>query len=276
MVVSTALKIRLALAVLLLAGLPISSLAQEQRIEPDHPDLTNSAHLVPVGVLQCEVDGLFHRASSTAHDSATPFTVRYGITPWFEARVDGAGFLSTTDGADVERGLGNIQLGAKVRLIADKHGAGLLALEPELTIPTASADKRLGSGQVDAVVTMLTGVDFLERAHTDFNYGIGSLGGGAGEPRFAQQAASASTSVSVGNLSPYVEVYWVSRAAATVGRSYGIDGGVIYLVKPRVAIDGGLQTDLSGGDRGFSVFGGVSFYVRPGHPPLSTARLRAR
>lgn len=257
--------IRVALLVVLSTLVPVSAVAQEQehQIEPDHPDLTNSAHLVPVGVLQFEADGLFHRASSIAHDSATPFTVRYGVTPWFEARLDGDGFLSTTDGSTTERGMGNIQLGAKVRLLGDKEGAGVLGLEPEITIPIASAAKGLGSGQMDAVLTVLTGVDYLTRGHTDFNYTIGSIGGGEGEPRFTQQAASASSNVNIGTVSPYVEVYWFSRAGANIGRSYGIDGGAVYVITPRVALDGGLQTDLSGGDRGFSMFAGLSFYVRP-------------
>lgn len=265
--------IRAGLLVVLAALVPLCARAQEQehQIEPDHPDLTNSAHLVPVGVLQFEIDGLFHRTSSIAHDSATPFSVRYGVTPWFEARLDGDGFLSTTDASTTERGAGNLQLGAKVRLIGDKDGAGLLGLEPEITIPIASAAKGLGSGQVDAVVSVLTGVDYLKRGHTDFNYTIGSIGGGKGEPRFTQHAASASSNVNLGNFSPYVEVYWFSRAGANVGRSYGIDGGAIYVATPRLAIDGAIQTDLSGGDRGLSLVGGLSFYVRPAREARHTA-----
>lgn len=240
---------------------PAGPQAPQEQIEPDRPDITNSAHLVPVGVLQFEMGGLFYRPSSQAHSSATPFSVRYGVTPWLEARADGDGFLSNTDETGTERGMGNVQLGAKVRLVSDAEGAGLLALEPEVTIPVASARKGLGSGRSDLDVAVLTGTDFLKRGHIDVNYAIGSIGADGG--RFTQNAASASTSVGLGNLSPYVELFWFSREGTDTGRVVGIDGGAIYVITPHLAIDGGMQAGLSDALPGFSAFGGLSFNVGP-------------
>ena len=265
--------IRAALLVTLAAAAPAPLLAQQpsppapqsgqEQIEPDRPDVTNSAHLVHPGVLQFEMGGLFNRGSSRTHSSATPFSVRYGATPWLEARVDGDGFLSSTDAGGTERGIGDVQVGAKLRLLADADGAGLLSLQPEVTIPLASADKGLGSGQADVDVAVLTGADFLTRAHVDVNYSIGSIGTGEGLPRFVQHAASASASVEAGRLSPYLEVFWFSRAGIEARRVVGIDGGAVFFVTPHLAVDAGLQTGLSDSLPGFSAFGGLSFDVGP-------------
>lgn len=239
---------------------------QDHEIEPDRPDVTNGPHLVPVGVLQVELGGLFNRTSARAHDSGTPFSVRVGVTPWLEARVDGDGFLSRTDDTGTERGMGNVQLGAKVRLLADREGTGLLALEPAVSVPLASARKGLGSGQSDVILTLLAGTDFLKRGHIDVNYGIGSLGAGEGLPRFTQHAASASTNLDLGALSPYVELYWFSRQSADGGHVAAIDGGAIYVIAPRLAIDGGIQAGLSADAPRVSAFGGLSFILADPHP----------
>src|SRR5580765_1443760 len=88
-------------------------------LEPDRPDVTNGTHIVDVGLLQMEVGGIWNRSGGGQHDVGTPTSFRLGLTEWLEARVSGDGFLAVTDPAGTARGVGNVQLGAKLRLWAD-------------------------------------------------------------------------------------------------------------------------------------------------------------
>ena len=115
-----------------------------QKIEPDRPDVTNGTHIVDVGLLQMEFGGLFSRSGSS-RNLGTPLTFRLGLTDWLEMRVGGDGFLSFSDPQGRQTGIGNIQVGAKLRLWADPGGIPVLSILPTINLPTASEDKGLGS-----------------------------------------------------------------------------------------------------------------------------------
>lgn len=186
---------------------------EPQPLEPDRPDVTNGTHIVDVGLLQMEVG--VQRVSSGSGPSSfgTPITFRAGLTNWIEVRFGGDGFVSATDAVTgTNSGIGNMQLGAKIRLWADPGGIPVLSILPSVNLPTASSAKGLGSGQSDFTVSFLTGTDFLTRGHIDVNYGIGMIGSGPGLRRFPQHLVSASASAEIpGPVTPYLEYYWISR-----------------------------------------------------------------
>ena len=122
---------------------------QTDNLEPDRPDVTNGTHIVDVGLLQMELGGVMSRAGGGRRSVSTPVTARIGLTDWLEARIGGDGFLSTTDANGNQRGLGNVQLGAKLRLWADPGGVPVLSILPTINLPAASESKGLGSGQAD-------------------------------------------------------------------------------------------------------------------------------
>src|SRR5207302_4391591 len=122
-------------------------------------------------------------------------TARLDLTEWLEGRIGTDGWLSRVDAGGAASGPGNVQLGAKLRLWADPGGIPVLSILPTVNLPTASAEKGLGSGDADYTVAVLTGTDFLKRAHIDVNYGIGAIGAGGGQPHFLQHLVSASASV---------------------------------------------------------------------------------
>ncbi len=150
--------------------------------------------------------------ASSQHNVGTPATLRLGLSEWIEARISSDGFLSATDPSGTQRGIGNVQIGAKLRLWADPGGVPVLSILPTVNLPAASESKGLGSGQADYTVAVLTGTDFLTRGHIDINYGMGRIGAGTGLPRFTQQLVSWSASAEVpGPVTPYVEGFWFSR-----------------------------------------------------------------
>jgi hypothetical protein len=228
-------------------------------LEPDRPDVTNGTHIVDVGLLQMEAGGIWTRGGASRHSVGTPTTLRLGLSDWLEARISSDGFLSVTDPGGTQSGLGNVQLGAKLRLWADPGGVPVLSVLPTVNIPTASASKGLGSGQADYTIAMLTGTDFLRRGHIDVNYGLGWIGAGDGLPRFIQHLVSWSASAEVpGPVTPYVEGFWFSRQDADGGRVAALDTGAIYVVNPRLALDGGLQVGLTAAAPSLEAFGGIS------------------
>ena len=186
------------------------------------------------------------RSAGDRSNVGTPITARVGLTDWLEARVGGDGFVSASDPSGTERGLGNVQVGAKVRVWAGPGGASVLSLLPTVNLPVASESKGLGSGQADFTIALLTGTDFLRRGHVDVNYGVGRIGAGSGLPRFTQHLVSLSANVELpGPVEPYLEIYRFSRVEPGGGDVTAMDGGITDFVRPRLALDAGIEVGLS-------------------------------
>ena len=231
-------------------------------IEPDRPDVTNGTHIVDTGLLQIEIGGLYTRPTAGQESFGTPFTARVGLFEWLEARIGTDGLLLQQDATGLVSGVGNLQVGAKLRLWADPGGIPVLSILPTINIPTANAEKGLGSGDADYTVAMLTGTDIGRHWHVDFNYGIGAIGAGAGQPHFVQQLVSVSTSVAASdNWNPYFEGFWFSRQSENQGAMLAFDTGAIYEIGARFAVDGGVQIGASHDAPAFAAFGGLSIIV---------------
>src|SRR5436305_392830 len=88
------------------------TLAQtDEEIDPDRPDVTDSPHVVPRGLVQIEVGGLYLRQTRQQHSGGVPFTLRIGMFDWLEARVDADGPMTRTTEVARVTGFGNVQLG---------------------------------------------------------------------------------------------------------------------------------------------------------------------
>ena len=231
-------------------------------IEPDRPDVTNGTHIVDIGLLQIEMGGLYTRPAGAPHGFGSPFTARVGLADWLEARIGSDGFVTQSDGITRQVGIGNTNVGAKLRLWADPGGIPVLSILPTINFPTADAAKGFGTGDRDYQVALLTGRDIGRHWHADVNYGIGRLGAGHGAPHFTQHLVSLSVSVAAtDNVNPYVEAFWFSREDPDGGAVSAVDGGAIYELGARYAIDGGIQVTLTAGARDVSIFGGLSMIV---------------
>jgi len=249
----------LALALLLFLGGSAAADAAQDVIEPDRPDLTTGSHLVAPGIVQFEVGFLYTRPFEGRRVSGSPITLRVGVRDWLEARAGFDGLLVAADADGRTTGIGNVQLGAKIRVWPDSHGQGIFSINPQLTLGTASPEKGFGSGQSDFAIAALFGFDLGPRGHLDLNYGLGAIGGGEGEARFAQHLASASASVSVGDRwNPYFEMFSISRESPDATPNVSIDTGVLFTLKSRLVLDGGVAFGLSDAAPAFAAFGGLS------------------
>jgi len=234
----------------------------EEPLEPDRPDVTNGSRIVDTGLLQIELGALFTRASRSETAFGSPVTVRLGLTEWLEGRVGTDGYLWDSDGGIRASGLGNVQVGAKLRLWADPGGIPVLSVLPTINLPAADPDKGLGSGDPDYTVALLTGTDIATRGHVDVNYGIGAIGAGGGLPHFLQHLVSVSASLAMTERwNPYLETFWFSKIAPVGGAMTAIDFGAIYTLTPRLAFDGGIQLGASQAAPNFAAFCGMSVVV---------------
>jgi len=242
--------------------LTTAAAAAQEAIEPDRPDITNGTHIVDIGILQIELGGLYTHAGAQQHAFGSPITARAGLTDWLEVRIGTDGLLTQSNGVSRVTGLGNVQVGTKLRLWADPGGVPVLSLLPAVNVPTASAEKNLGSGSPDYTVAVLTGRDIGRHGHVDFNYGIGSIGSSGGDPHFLQHLVSVSASAAVtDNWNPYFESFWYSRQEAAGRAVLAVDTGAIYELGTRYALDGGIQFGISGNAPALAAFGGVSIIV---------------
>jgi hypothetical protein len=246
-------------AVALCLGCAGPAFSQSELSDPDRPDVTNGTHIVAPGLVQIEFGGLYSRDAPDQGTANSPFTVRLGVTDWFEARVGADGVLTQTTGDSRTTGFGNVQLGAKLRLWSDPGGAPVLSILPTISLPTANTSDLLASGDVDYSVAVLTGTDIGSRGHVDVNYGIAAIGAGHGLPHFSQHLLSASVSAAVTDRwNPYGEVFWFSRTDPDGAAETSFDTGVIYELGSHYALDGGVQVGIGGPAANFAVFGGVS------------------
>jgi hypothetical protein len=63
------------------------------------------------------------------------------------------------------------------------------------------------------------------------------------------------------NWNPYVETYWFSKQDTYGGAVIAVDGGAIYELGARYAVDGGVQINLTGSPKEVAAFGGISMVV---------------
>jgi len=239
------------------------SASRDDRIEPDRPDVTNSAKLVPPRHFQIESGNTFTWLSPSLSSFGSPVLARLGVSDWMEARFGADGWVERAVGLDRQSGFGNIQAGAKLRLVSDSAGTPVLSAIPMINLPTASPSKGLGSGEADFTLTLAGGADLGARGHVDANYGVGTIGAGGGE-RFTQHLLSVSASVAAGRWDPYAELVWFSAQELGGGGVTAVDVGANCHLKDRLTLDGGLEIGLSHAAPTFSLFAGVSLgFKRP-------------
>src|SRR5207247_512674 len=128
-------------------GASATAAAQDdENTDPDRPDVTNTAHLIPPGQLQIEFGGIRTRETPNQHIVGSPLTLRFGIGDWLEGRVGADNALIRLSGDAEASGVGNLQLGAKVRLWRERGGIPAISVVPAGALPTANAGQGLGSG----------------------------------------------------------------------------------------------------------------------------------
>ena len=233
-----------------------------QDINPDRPDLTTSAEVVPAGALQIETGLEYERArvgdGPTERQLSVQGVLRLGLTPAFEISLEGVPFVWLR--ADQEdHGSGDYTLGLKYRFHAPaSDGAGpALAVKPFVKLPTAR--EPIGSERTDFGALLLMTLGLPWGLSLDANAGVAAIGQRRPEGLIPQGIASASLSWAVTErLYTITELFFSTKDARDGRDSLLTTVALMYRITPRLALDTGMRTTLTGQGPDWSAFIGLS------------------
>jgi len=228
-------------------------------VETDRPDVANSTKTVPPGYVQLE-SGYRYTIASVRGEHATrrssaEATVRVGVTPSLELRLDAEPYVDLRNG-ERTHGVGDAVFGAKWRLLdaPDEGRAPAVGVFPFVKVP--SADAPIGSEEVDFGLLGLLSFELPAALALDVNLGVAALGQ-ADRSGFLMQGLAA---VSLGRrlfetVTGFGELFFASRAERDGREMLGADAGLIWVVHHRVALDVAVETTLvgRGPDFGFRI-----------------------
>lgn len=251
-------------------------------VSTDRPDFTNSTATVPPGLVQIETGLVSSLQSEVILDETTgrtfraksrqlaiEATVRWGILPWAELRLDGQPFIrERSSKGEASSGQGDLAVSGKFRFLdeQDQHWWPSLGLTPFVKIPTASSTKRLGTGLADFGAILLMSKDFPWDLHADLNIGLAGIGV-AGDP--GGMIFRNTVSLSIGRplplkgLATFWEIFYSSREAPEARHILGTDFGFVYTIHPRVALDTSLEVGLGGDANDYAIRGGITVLLGP-------------
>jgi hypothetical protein len=236
--------------------------APAQDINPDRPDLTTSAEVVPAGALQIETGLEYARervgGGPTERQLSVQGVLRLGLTPALEISIEGEPFLWLRAAAD-DRGSGDYTLGLKYRFLAPAPDGGgpALALKPFVKLPTAR--EPLGSERPDFGALLLMSVALPWGLSLDANAGVAAIGQRRPEGFIPQGIASASLSWAVTErLSTITELFLATKEERGGRDSLLTTVALLYRVTPRLALDAGMRTTITGQGPDWSAFIGLS------------------
>jgi len=254
---------RLALAALL--ALSAVGPAHAASIEPDRPELTESARLVPRGSLQLETGVVFsserRAGTSTEHTFDIEADLRIGVTRHLEVDLEGEPFVRVRGPQD-DTGFGDITLGVRYRFVEafeDALWPPSLAVKPFVKLPVA--DQPIGTGRLDGGVLLLASFTLPWEFELEANLGGAAVGQTRGYLGQALASASLSRDLTP-SLNGFLELLFSSREERDDTAHFAINTGLVYRVTPRFAVDAGVQTSLLGRGPDYVIRAGLSVRFR--------------
>jgi hypothetical protein len=246
-----------AVALLLLLAAPARA---QGDIEPDRPSVSTSTRTVPARAVQLETGMEYSQASGGAveHRLGVEATLRAGITERLELRLEGEPLVHL-HGPDDDTGHGDLSLGVKYRFVESDEAAGRPALGvlPFVKLPLASAP--IGSERVDFGLFLLASMDLPWALSLDANAGVTAVGQRRPDGFIVQALASASLARRVlERLTVFGELFFASRDERDGRHRLGADAGLGVLVTRALALDGAVETTLSGDGADYAVRAGLS------------------
>jgi hypothetical protein len=233
---------------------------------PNRPTVANPADITQYGVLELEYgwDRVWPQAD--AHQTSLGGLVKFGLLCDVEVRWNTTSFLRQTDAAGTQQGFGDNWFGPQVRLYGQTAHVPTLALSYAVKIPSASADKGLGTGRVDHAVTFLASKD-IAKWHFDFNATHFVVGrqSASGFDQNDQLNLAFSRPIHA-SLQFTGEFYGDTQLNAATPSFVSSLWALTYTVTPRLVIDGGFERGLTSGGPRKHAFVGVTYSIGNFYP----------
>ena len=239
-----------------------TTVAAAQDINPDRPDLTTSAEIVPAGALQIETGLEYERArvggGPTERQLSVQAVLRLGLTSALEISLEGMPFVWLRAGEE-DHGSGDYTLGLKYRFHAPApDGAGpALAVKPFVKLPTAR--EPIGSERTDFGALLLMTLGLPWGLSLDANAGVAAIGQRRPDGYIQQGIASASLSwAATERLTTITELFFSTKDERDGRDSLLTTLALMYRITPRLAVDAGVRSTLTGQGPDWSAFIGLS------------------
>lgn len=232
----------------------------DDTIDVDRPDVTNSTATVGPGLFQLETGVEYARttvaASTDERRFAVQVTARAGLTDRLELRLEGEPLVALRGEHD-PTGFGDLSVGLKYRVLDAREGGPALGILPFVTLPVAEAP--IGSERVDVGLVLLADLELPWELQLGINAALVGVGQRRPDGMLLQGRASASVSRELAtSVSTFVELFWASEEERRGRHTVGADVGVVWTVSRDVAVDAALATSLMGPLPDYAVRTGVS------------------
>jgi hypothetical protein len=235
---------------------------EEEFINPARPGVSNPAELQKPGVLQIEYgyDANF-RASDFRLEQTVPLALRFAATSHLLLELDLDTVNSQTDESKTRMtGIGDTQIGFQIVALKDTEKHPALAFAYYAKLPTASAEKGLGTGRVDHRILALISRKFGE---TDMDFNAAYLIVGREHESGWMTGGQASLSLSrefENNFGYEAELSGQTKDAAQPIGLYAL-GALTYKVNRRLVLDSGMRFGLTHDAPRVGVFAGMTIGV---------------
>ncbi len=233
--------------------------ADDSEVAPDRPTVTNSAETVPAAALQIETGLEYARSSNPTERRLTvQATLRIGLSDRLEARLDSEPLVRLQQNRSTTSN-GDVALGVKYRFLDAAEGQWWPALGvlPFVKLPVARPP--IGSERPDVGLVFLISQNLPWQLSLDVNAGLVAVGQREPNGFLLQALASASLAYAVTeHFSPFVELFFASKDERHGRETMGVDGGVMYLLTRRFALDAAVRTTVAGQGPNYTLLAGVS------------------
>jgi hypothetical protein len=260
----TAILLLVAALLLVISSAPLTLAAE---IEPDRPELTESAKLVPAGAVQLEAGVAFSRERRAGLAPEKTFEaeadLRIGVSRDIELNLGWAPLVRVR-GPEDDTGIGDATLGVRYRFvegIEDEPWPPHLAMKVFAKLPVA--DEPRGTGRPDFGVLFLASFELPHEFELEVNVGAAAIGQTRPNGYLAQAIATASLSRDLApSLLGFLELLFNSRNERDGCEQLAVNVGLVYRLTRTLAIDAGIQTSLVGQGPDYVVRTGLSVLWR--------------
>ena len=229
--------------------------AQSPDLVTDRPDQTESATVVPRGLMQVETGYLFARDGNVDGYEVPGTLFRIGLGGRTELRIGHAGMV----GGEGRHGAGDSELGAKVNLIERADGwRPELAILGGLSLPTG--DDGFSSDGVDPSFLVSFAHELSPRLSLGYNVGAAWESSADQPDRDAFIVYSLVLGVGLTDRrGAFLELFGDRQTMGTTATSVSVDGGLTFLLTDIVQLDVYVGSGLRGPTDDVFVGTGLSF-----------------
>lgn len=229
---------------------PSAAAEATSEVDPDRPDISNSARTLPRGIVQVESGVEYARTSrggtSAERRLAVQLDVRAGLTDRLEARLESEPLVRLR-GPDDDTGSGDYTFGVKYRFFDPDDRSAWPTLAAILFGKAPVAASPIGSERPDFGWRLLASFDLPAKLGLDLNAGMTAVGQSRPSGYLLQAFVAASLSHELTErLSPFVEVVYTSREEWRGRDALLLDAGLVYKLTRWLAVDAAASTSLAG------------------------------